>query len=33
MLSRLSYPVVSNYPKSDQRRYDDGPIIDMAAPG
>lgn len=31
MLAKLNYPIVSSYPKSDQRRYDDGPNIDMAA--
>jgi len=27
IMARLTYPVVTEYPKSDQRRYDDGPII------
>ena len=31
MRAKLAYPEVSPYPKSDQRRYDDGPLIDMPA--
>lgn len=27
MLGKLKYPVLPDYPKCDQRRYDDGPII------
>lgn len=27
MRSRLAYPVVSEYPKCDQRRYDDGEVL------
>jgi hypothetical protein len=29
MLSRLRYPVVSEYPKCDQQRYDDGEMLDI----
>ena len=29
MLARLSYPVVSEYPKCDQKRYDDGLAISI----
>ena len=32
MLSQLAYPVITTYPKCDQRRYDDGPHIDMRRP-
>lgn len=31
MLSKLSYPVVATYPKCDQRRYDDGPDLQVNA--
>lgn len=31
MLKRLRYPVLPEYPKCDQRRYDDGDTIDMPA--
>jgi hypothetical protein len=27
MLSKLAYPVIGEYPKCDQRRYDDGPDL------
>jgi|WetSurMetagenome_2_1015567.scaffolds.fasta_scaffold460440_2 hypothetical protein len=27
MLEKLSYPVTPNYPKADQKRYDDGPLL------
>lgn len=30
MLKKLSYSVINQYPKCDQRRYDDGPEINMA---
>ena len=33
MLSKLNYPTVSQYPKCDQLRYDDGPEIVMYAEG
>lgn len=29
MLGKLAYPVISKYPKCDQRRYDDGARIEM----
>jgi hypothetical protein len=32
MLGKLAYAVVPEYPKCDQRRYDDGPDLKMAAP-
>jgi len=31
MLSRLTYPVVSAYPKCEPSRYDDGPQLDVRA--
>lgn len=31
MLSKLNYEIVDKYPKCEQRRYDDGPILDMNA--
>jgi len=30
MLSRLKYPVLATYPKCDQKRYDDGPELEIA---
>lgn len=32
MLSKLAYPVISTYPKCDQRRYDAGPLLETKAP-
>jgi hypothetical protein len=29
MIRKLKYPIISNYPKCDSKRYDDGPIINM----
>lgn len=29
MLAKLAYPVITPYPKTDKRMYDDGDIIDM----
>lgn len=31
MLSKLKYPVITDYPKCDQRRYDDGILLYIAA--
>lgn len=31
IMARLAYPVVTEYPKSDQTRYDDGPTISVQA--
>ena len=31
MLSKLAYPVIGAYPKCDQRRYDDGPMLTIPA--
>ena len=31
IMARLAYPVIAEYPKSDQRRYDDGPTISVQA--
>ena len=31
MLSRLSYPILSEYPKSPRVRYDDGPLLSVRA--
>lgn len=31
MLSKLNYEIVNQYPKCDQRRYDDGPVLTMTA--
>lgn len=31
MLAKLQYPVVGEYPKCDQARYDDGPTVAMSA--
>lgn len=31
MLKKLRYPVEAAYPKCDQRRYDDGPLLDVSA--
>lgn len=31
MKSRLAYPQVATYPKCDQNRYDDGPLLDVDA--
>lgn len=33
MLAKLNYPVVAAYPKCDQRRYDDGPDINITPSG
>lgn len=30
MLSRLAYPVIDTYPKCEQRRYDDGDILQVS---
>lgn len=32
MLAALNYPVIDAYPKGDPERYDDGPLLDVAAP-
>lgn len=29
MKERLAYPIIVTYPKCDQKRYDDGPILDV----
>lgn len=29
MLKKLNYPVIQNYPKGNQSRYDDGPTLDV----
>lgn len=31
MMGKLAYPVVASYPKCDQKRYDDGPLLEVAA--
>ena len=31
MLSALVYPVITEYPKQDPSRYDDGPVLDIPA--
>lgn len=30
MMSKLKYPILNKYPKCDQKRYDDGPLLNIS---